>query len=91
MRAREESAEAIVVKTLAETPEEQRAEEPRESHRPTVAHGKGEQVNETQRALQYRQPPVWVPESPGGGSLHWTEGMFTESRVRRKGVSVDAQ
>ena len=41
MRDRQESAEAIVVKTPVETWEERRAEEPRESNRPTVLLLKG--------------------------------------------------
>lgn len=67
MRAREESAEAVVVKTPVERREKRRAEEPRESGRPTDFGVKDEESFETMRDWQLRPVPVRVAAEQGGG------------------------
>jgi hypothetical protein len=67
VRAQEESAEAVVVKTPVERQEERRAKEPRESSRPTDFGVEDEESFETARAWQLRPIPARMAAEPGGG------------------------
>jgi RNA-directed DNA polymerase len=67
VRAEEESAEAVVVKTPVERWEERRAEEPRESNRPTDFGGPDEEFLETKRDWQLRPIPASAVKDSDGG------------------------
>ena len=67
VRAKEESAEAIVVKRAVERRKEQRAEEPRKSTGATGSEKGSEKNCETAGALQLRQPPRPAHRRGGDG------------------------
>ena len=69
MRAREESAEAVVVKRTGETRRERRAEGQAKRDQPTDSGGLGEQTSETKRERQLRSLPEWAHVEGRGGIL----------------------
>jgi len=91
MRVPQGSAEAVVVKTPAETREERSAEGSRESNRPTIPVKAGAKMDETWQALQYRQPLVTTETDGCGGFRAKMVSVSVKSALRRKEASDDAQ
>jgi hypothetical protein len=91
VRTREESAEAIVVKTPAERREERRAEEPRESSQPTIFGAKSVKHFEIWEDRQLRPVPAGVARGRENGSSLESAAAKGEFSAVRKEVAEDAQ
>lgn len=90
MRAREESAEAIVVKTAEETRTERRAEEPAEGDQPTHCGRRGAKSPETTEDRQLRQVPPLAERKRVGGFRHASPPQAASHPPARKEAQDDA-
>jgi hypothetical protein len=91
VRAQEESAETIVVKTSAERQTERRVKEPRESSQPTILGAKSVKRFETWWAWQLRPVPARVVLEQENGFSSEPAAMKGEFSAGRKEVAEDAQ